>query len=158
MNLKEKMKKKNSESSLVKKLKNSLKTELGRVYLTSDDTKFLNEYQAIIHESSLSEKQTTDRRWKEMKTKIAELVCEILKEKQWGIFFKNEPIQALPAQDNTTLYKVNEVRDDELLDAIEYSMEERINEWQNHQAEREENQTEQESSSGTKQTLDDTLK
>ena len=152
------MKKKNSESSLVKKLKNSLKTELGRVYLTSDDTKFLNEYQAIIHESSLSEKQTTDRRWKEMKTKIAELVCEILKEKQWGIFFKNEPIQALPAQDNTTLYKVNEVRDDELLDAIEYSMEERINEWQNHQAEREENQTEQESSSGTKQTLDDTLK
>ena len=158
MNLKEKMKKKNSESSLVKKLKNSLKTELARVYLTSDDTKFLNEYQAIIHESSLSEKQTTDRRWKEMKTKIAELVCEILKEKQWGIFFKNEPIQALPAQDNTTLYKVNEVRDDELLDAIEYSMEERINEWQNHQAEREENQTEQESSSGTKQTLDDTSK
>ena len=151
-------KKKNSESSLVKKLKNSLKTELGRVYLTSDDTKFLNEYQAIIHESSLSEKQTTNRRWKEMKTKIAELVCEILKEKQWGIFFKNEPIQALPVQDNTTLYKVNEVRDDELLDAIEYSMEERINEWQNHQAEREENQTEQESSSGTKQTLDDTLK
>ena len=93
-----------------------------------------------------------------MKTKIAELVCKTLKEKQWGIFFKNEPIQALPVQDNTTLYRVNEVRDDELLDAIEYSMEERINEWQNHQAEREENQTEQESSSGTKQTLDDTSK
>ena len=142
----------------MKKLKSSLKTELAIVYLTSDDTKFLNEYKAVIYESSLNEKQTTDRRWKEMKTKIAELVCKILKEKQWGIFFKNEPIQALPAQDNTTLYKVNEVRDDELLDAIEYSMEERINEWQNHQAEREENQTEQESSSGTKQTLDDTSK
>ena len=38
-----------------------------------------------------------------MKTKIAELVCQILKEKQWGIFFKNEPVQALPVQDNTTL-------------------------------------------------------
>ena len=142
----------------MKKLKSSLKTELAIVYLTSDDTKFLNEYKAVIYESSLNEKQTTDRRWKEMKTKIAELVCEILKKKQWGIFFKNEPIQALPVQDNTTLYRVNEVRDDELLDAIEYSMEERINEWQNHQAEREENQTEQESSSGTKQTLDDTSK
>ena len=142
----------------MKKLKSSLKTELAIVYLTSDDTKFLNEYKAVIYESSLNEKQTTDRRWKEMKTKIAELVCEILKKKQWGIFFKNEPIQALPVQDNTTLYRVNEVRDDELLDTIEYSMEERINEWQNHQAEREENQTEQESSSGTKQTLDDTSK
>ena len=153
-----KMKKKNLKSTYMKKLKSSLKTELAIVYLTSDDTKFLNEYKAVIYESSLNEKQTTDRRWKEMKTKIAELVCEILKKKQWGIFFKNEPIQALPVQDNTTLYRVNEVRDDELLDAIEYSMEERINELQNHQAEREENQTEQESSSGTKQTLDDTSK
>ena len=30
-----------------------------------------------------------------MKTKIAEIVCQILKEKQWGIFFKNEPMQSL---------------------------------------------------------------
>ena len=90
-----------------------------------------------------------------MKTKIAELVCKVIKEKQWGIFFKNEPIQALPVQDNTTLYKVNEVRDDELLYAIECAME-RTSEWQNHQAEEGQNQTEQELSSGTNQILDDT--
>ena len=47
-----------------------------------------------------------------MTIKIAELVSEILKEKQWGIFFKNEPIQALPVQDSTTIFRVNEVKDE----------------------------------------------
>ena len=139
----------------MKRQKSSLKAEPATVYLTSDDTKFLNEYKAVIHESSLNEKETTDRRWKEMKTKIAELVCEILKEKQWGIFFKNEPIQALPVQDNTTLYKVNEVKDDALLDAIEQEME-RIVEWQKHQAKEEQNQTTRESLSGMNPTLRNT--
>ena len=91
-----------------------------------------------------------------MKTKIAEIVCQILKEKQWGIFFKNEPMQSLPVQDNTSLYKINEVRDDELIDAIKQAMEERLNEWQNHQAEEKQNQTDEELSSGTNQTLLDT--
>ena len=143
--------KKSLESFSIKKLKSFLKTELAMVYLTSDDIKFLNEYQAVIHESSLREKKTTDRRWEQMKTKIAELVSEILKEKQWGIFFKNEPVQALPVQDNTTLYKVNEVKDDELFDAIEHKMD-RIPEWQNHQAENEQSQTEKESLNGMNQT------
>ena len=53
-----------------------------------------------------------------MKTKIAELVCDIIKEKQWGIFFKHEPMKALPVQDNTSLYKINEVNNDELMDAV----------------------------------------
>ena len=90
-----------------------------------------------------------------MKINIAELVSEVLKEKQWGIFFKNEPIQALPVQDNTTLYKVNEVKGDELFDAIGHKME-RITEWQNHQAENEQNQTENELLDGTKKTSKDT--
>ena len=91
-----------------------------------------------------------------MKTRIAEIVCEILKEKQWGIFFKNEPMQSLPVQDNTALYKINEVKKDELVDAIEQAIEERITEWQNHQAETKENQADSGLSSGTNQTLIDT--
>ena len=85
-----------------------------------------------------------------MKTKIAELVC------QWGIFFKNEPMQALPIQNNTSIYKINEVKDDELMDAIQQAMDERTSEWQNHQANLKENQTDSELSSGTNQTLNNT--
>lgn len=126
------------------------------MYLTSDGKQFFDEYLAVIHESSLDEQRETDRRWDNMKTKIAEIVCQILKEKQWGIFFKNEPMQPLPVQDNTSLYKINEVKDDELVDAIRQAMEERMNEWQNHQAEEKENQIDSGLSSGTNQTLIDT--
>ena len=94
-----------------------------------------------------------NRRWEEMKTNIAELVCEVLKKKQWGIFFKNEPVQSLPVQDSTTLYKVNEVKEDELVCAIKETIEERVNEWQ-HQTSQ--NQTDSESLNGTNQTLSDT--
>ena len=126
------------------------------MYLTSDGKQFFNEDLAAIHESSLDEQRNRDRRWNQMKTKIAELVCQIIKEKQWGIFFKNEPMQALPIQNNTSIYKINEVKDDELMDAIQQAMDERTSEWQNHQANLKENQTDSELSSGTNQTLNDT--
>mgnify|MGYP003139600423 FL=1 len=126
------------------------------MYLTSDGKQFFNEDLAAIHESSLDEQRYRDRRWNQMKTKIAELVCQIIKEKQWGIFFKNEPMQALPIQNNTSIYKINEVKDDELMDAIQQAMDERTSEWQNHQANLKENQTDSELSSGTNQTLNNT--
>ena len=151
-----KVRKMNSKNTYLKKLKSFLKTEIARVYLTSDGKQFFDEYIAVIHESSLDEQREKDRRWNQMKTKIAELVCQIIKEKQWGIFFKNEPIQTLPTQDSMSLYRINEVKDDELMDAIQLAMEERMNEWQNHQAEEKQNQTEGESLSGTNQTLLDT--
>ena len=148
------MTKKNLKSTWITKLKKNLTTELAIVYLTSDDTKFLDEYEAVIYEASLNETETTNRRWIEMKTKIAEIVCDILKEKQWGIFFKNEPMQSLPVQDNSSIFKINEVKSDEMVDAIKQAMEERMTEWQN-QAEKE-NQTQNELSSGTNMTLKDT--
>tara|TARA_R110002072_G_scaffold162732_2_gene314895 strand:+ start:1000 stop:1467 length:468 start_codon:yes stop_codon:yes gene_type:complete len=144
------------ENTYVKKLKSFLKTEIARVYLTSDGKPFFNEHLAVIHECSLDQIRIKDRRWEDMKSKIAEIVCNILKEKQWGIFFKNEPMQSLPVQDNTSLYKINEVSDDRLIDAIKQAMEERMEEWQNHQAEKKQNQTDSELSSGTNQTLLDT--
>ena len=141
------------QSSYVTRLKSWIKTELRTIYLTSDKKQYLNEYEALIHESALEENRKMNRRWEEMKTNIAELVCEVLKKKQWGIFFKNEPVQSLPVQDSTTLYKVNEVKEDELVCAIKETIEERVNEWQ-HQTSQ--NQTDSESLNGTNQTLSDT--
>ena len=141
------------QSSYVTRLKSWIKTALRTVYLTSDKKQYLNEYEALIHESALEENRKMNRRWEEMKANIAELVCEVLKKKQWGIFFKNEPVQSLPVQDSTTLYKVNEVKEDELVCAIKETIEERVNEWQ-HQTSQ--NQTDSESLNGTNQTLSDT--
>ena len=124
------------------------------MYLTSDGKKFFDENEAIMHESTLDKLMIKERRWDKMKTKIAEIVCNIIKEKQWGIFFKNEPMQYLPVQDNSSIFKINEVKSDEMVDAIKQAMEERMTEWQN-QAEKE-NQTQNELLSGTNMTLKDT--
>ena len=141
------------QSSYVTRLKSWIKTDLRTVYLTSDKKQYLNEYEALIHESALEENRKMNRRWEEMKTNIAELVCEVLKKKQWGIFFKNEPVQSLPVQDSTTLYKVNEVKEDELVCAIKDTIEERVNEWQHQTSQK---ATDSESLNGMNQTLRDT--
>ena len=141
------------QSLYVTKLKSWIRTELVTLYLTSDNKQYLNEYEALIHESALEDNRKMNRRWEEMKTNIAELVCEVLKRKQWGIFFKNEPVQSLPVQDSTTLYKVNEVKEDELVHAIKEAIEERVNECQHQTGQ---NQTDNESSRGMNPTLNDT--
>mgnify|MGYP005821322155 FL=1 len=145
---------KSFQSSYVTKLKKWIKTELTAVFLTSDGKQFLNEYKALIHESDLEENRNKERKWEEMKTNIAELVCEVLKNKKWGIFFKNEPMQSLPVQDSTTIFKVNEVKEEKVVDAIKQAVEERVGEWQNHQTGQ--NQNDNESLSGTNQILNDT--
>ena len=145
---------KSFQSSYVTKLKKWIKTELTAVFLTSDGKQFLNEYKALIHESDLEENRNKERKWEEMKTNIAELVCEVLKNKKWGIFFKNEPMQSLPVQDSTTIFKVNEVKEEKVVDAIKQAVEERVGEWQNHQTGQ--NQNDSESLTGTNQTLNDT--
>ena len=152
-----KMKKKSLQNTYRNKLKSLVKTEITTVYLTTDDKKFLNKYKAIIHESELEEKRNKNRRWEQMKTDIAELVCEVLKDKQWGIFFKHEPVQALPVQNNTVLYKVNEVKEEELVSAVKEAIQNRIrertDEWEGSQNQ---NQKSQELSSGMKTISSDT--
>ena len=142
------------QNSYVIKLKSWIKTELVAIYLTSDNKRHLNEYKALIHESELEENREKDRRWETMKTNIAELVCEVLNNKKWGIFFKNEPMQSLPVQDSTTIYKINEVKEEALVQAIKEAVEERVSEWQNHQTGQ--NQSDNESLNGMNQTLSDT--
>ena len=151
-----KMKKKSLQNTYRNKLKSLVKTEIATVYLTTDDKKFLNQYQAIIHESKLEDERNKNRGREQMKTDIAELVCEVLKDKQWGIFFKHEPVQALPVQNNTVLYKVNEVKEEELVSAVKEAIQNRIrertDEWEGSQNQ---NQKSQELSSGMKTISDD---
>ena len=135
-----KKKKKSLKNTYIKKLKSYLKTELTTAYLTSDDKKFIDEYQAVIHEDNLEDERKKERRWKEMITNLTELVCKVLEEKKWGIFFKNEPMQALPVQDSATLYKVNEVKREELVSCLEHAINERVDQW----PEEKENQTDNE--------------
>lgn len=53
---------------------------------------------------------------------VKQLIAEVLKRNDWGVFFKGEPIISLPMQDSNKIYKVNEVSMDKLM----YSLDEFI--------------------------------
>jgi hypothetical protein len=154
------MKKEVYESLSRNELIKSIKTELRIISLTSDDNIFLDTDKAIIHESELEEKRIENRRWEQMKENITELVLKILQENRWGIYFKSEPMQTLPVKDSSaTLFKVNEVKYEQLIDAIrtqiELTTQTKEFEWQANQT-KNQSAIDNESSAGTNQTLKDT--
>ena len=96
-----------------------IKTELAIVRVTTDNRKFLNKYEALVHEVALEEKRNQHRSWENMKQNIADIVLDVLRKNRWGIYFKSEPMQVLHVQDSeSTLFKVNEVNVDEFEQAI----------------------------------------
>ena len=53
---------------------------------------------------------------------IVELIMQILKSENWGVFYKNQPIQPLEMQDGNSLYKVNQVDESEIETVIEAAL------------------------------------
>ena len=53
---------------------------------------------------------------------IVELLMQVLKSENWGVFYKNQPIQPLEMQDGNSLYKVNEVDECDVETAIDQAL------------------------------------
>ena len=53
-----------------------------------------------------------------MENKIKEIVRKTLLRNNWGLYFKGKPLMEMPVNGETTIYKLNEVRIDELEGAI----------------------------------------
>ena len=61
--------------------------------------------------------------------KITEVIAGILRERGWGIYDRQDPIQKLPVSGETPLLKVNEVELKYLIKEVERAMEEE--KWKN---------------------------
>tara|TARA_R100001530_G_scaffold22150_1_gene18263 strand:+ start:289 stop:594 length:306 start_codon:yes stop_codon:yes gene_type:complete len=53
---------------------------------------------------------------------IVKLITQVLKSENWGVFYRNQPIQPLEMQDGSALYKVNQVDENEIETAIEQAL------------------------------------
>jgi len=60
---------------------------------------------------------------------IVELIMQVLKSENWGMFYKNQPIRNLETQDGGTLYEVNQVDECE----IETIIHQTLTKWQSSQ-------------------------
>ena len=53
---------------------------------------------------------------------IVELIMQVLKSENWGVFYKNQPIQPLELQGGDSLYKVNQVDDGDVEEALQTTL------------------------------------
>ena len=53
-----------------------------------------------------------------MENKIKEIVRRALSKNNWGLYFKGKPLMEMPVNGEASIYKLNEVRIDELEGAI----------------------------------------
>ena len=53
-----------------------------------------------------------------MENKIKEIVRNTLIKNNWGLYFKGKPLMEMPVNGEASIYKLNEVRIDELEGAI----------------------------------------
>ena len=116
----------------MKEEKKKIKSELAIIYLTTNDKKFLNIKDAIEHQGILEKHKEKKMEEFQMIVDVKQLIAEVLRKNDWGIYFKAEPITSLPVQDNSKIYKVNEVTIDRLMDSIDETIsEDKDDEWRN---------------------------
>ena len=98
----------------------NIKKELDVVYIDSGGTRHLDYKKALCAEAQIEMCKERKLQEKKRTMDIVELVMRVLKSENWGVFYKNQPIQPLELQGGNALYKVNQVDDTHI--------EERLNE------------------------------
>ena len=89
----------------------NIKKELDVVYIDSSGTRYLDYKKALCAEAQIEMCKERKLQEKKITMDIVELVMRVLKSENWGIFYKNQPIQPLELQGGNALYKVNQVDD-----------------------------------------------
>ena len=99
-----------------------LKSELDTVYIDSSGTRYLDYMQALCAESQIQQCIERKLKQKQRIMDIVELIMQVLKSENWGVYYKNQPIQPLEMQDGNALYKVNQVDEDQIETALEKAL------------------------------------
>ena len=106
-----------------------LQKELDTVYIDSSGTKHLKRMDALCAETQIQAVRDRKLQRKQKIMDIVELVMQVLKGENWGVFYKNQPIQPLETQDGNALYRVNQVDECE----IETRIEQALTKWESSQ-------------------------
>ena len=69
---------------------------------------------ALCAESQIQQCKQAKLQKKQRIMDIVELIMQVLKSENWGVFYKNLPMQPLEMQDGNALYKVNQVDEVEI--------------------------------------------
>ena len=99
-----------------------IKKELDTVYIDSGGKKHLDYMDALCAQAQINMCEEVKLKQKEKVMDIVELVMQVLKSENWGVYYRNQPIQPLEMQDGNALYKVNQVDENDVEVAIEKAL------------------------------------
>jgi len=77
---------------------------------------------ALCSEAQISIDRERKLQKKQRIMDIVELIMQVLESENWGVFYKNQPIQPLEMQDGNALYKVNQVDESEIETVIQKAL------------------------------------
>ena len=88
---------------------------------------------ALCAETQIAVCREAKLKQKEKVMDIVELIMQVLKSENWGVYYKNQPIQPLEMQDGNALYKVNQVDECDIEEALVKSLTEKDKTWESSQ-------------------------
>ena len=100
------------------KAEQRIRSELDTVYITSDGRKFLKHLDALYAQSEIDKGVEIKLSKQARVMDIVKIVMDVLKHENWGVYYKNQPMQPLEMQDGNPLYKINLVDDDDIERAL----------------------------------------
>ena len=80
-----------------------IQKELDTVYIDSGGTRHLKYEKALCAEAQLQSGRDRKLQQRQRIMDIVELIMQVLKSENWGVFYKNQPIQPLEMQDGNAL-------------------------------------------------------
>ena len=95
-----------------------IRSELDAVYVTSDGRKFLKYIDALYSQSEIDKGIEIKLSKQARVMDIVKIVMDVLKHENWGVYYKNQPMQPLEMQDGNPLYKINLVDDEDIERAL----------------------------------------
>ena len=114
-----------------------IKKELDTVYIDSSGRKHLDYMEARCAESQILTCKQHKLKQKQRIMDTIELIMQVLKSKNWGVYYKSQPMQTLETQDGSALYSINKVDESEIETEIERALT-----WEDSQTESNSNQSE----------------
>ena len=99
-----------------------IKKELDTVYIDSSGTRHLDYMKALCAQAQINSCRERKLQKKQRIMDTVELIMQVLKSENWGVYNKNQPIQPLEMQDGNSLYKVNQVDESDIETVIEKAL------------------------------------
>ena len=99
-----------------------IEKELDTVYIDSSGKRHLDYMEARCAEAQILMCRERKLQQKQRIMDTIELIMQVLKSKNWGVYYKSRPMQLLEMQDGNALYKVNQVDECEIEKVIEEAL------------------------------------